>query len=145
MKKRILFLNETSSIGGAENSLFYLIKYLDKDKYEPVVVLPEDGVLAKRLRVINIKVNILKLPKSIFLSTSVFGKRLYNPLAFIKQIFNMVVSLLRLYKFVRRERIDLIHSNSMNANMWWAAPLGVLSKIPVVWHVRDILPDGNKK
>jgi len=143
--KKILYLNETASIGGAENSLLLLIKYLDKDLFKPIVVLPEEGLLSKRLKDIDVRVEILKLPKAVPLSSTFSGKRRYRITALIRHYFNTIISVSRLWDFIRKEKIDLIHSNSLNANIWWAAPVGFICRVPIIWHVRDILPDGNKK
>ena len=47
---RVLFLTGCTGRGGAGNSLFYLLKHLDPSVFEPVVVMPNEGVLKRQAR-----------------------------------------------------------------------------------------------
>ena len=47
--KTILYLHTGAELYGADIILLTLIKGLDKSKYKPIVVLPSDGPLIKKL------------------------------------------------------------------------------------------------
>src|SRR5438105_2117551 len=42
---RILFVNGTSEIGGADTDLLEITRHLDKRRFDPIVVLPYPGLL----------------------------------------------------------------------------------------------------
>ncbi|MXV73356.1 glycosyltransferase family 1 protein, partial [Candidatus Poribacteria bacterium] len=47
----ILYLSHCgSSIGGGEKQLAYLVTNIDRTRYHPLVVCPDDGVFAEHLR-----------------------------------------------------------------------------------------------
>lgn len=59
----ILYLSHCgSSIGGGEKQLAYLVTHLNRERYQPLVVCPDDGVFAEQLRGANIPTVILDLP-----------------------------------------------------------------------------------
>lgn len=60
--KKILFLHAGSEMYGADKVMLDLIKNLDKTKYNPYVILPEDGILVEALRAIDVKVSIVPYP-----------------------------------------------------------------------------------
>ena len=45
---RIAFLGKSASRGGSQRELSYIVKYLDKERFEPMVLLPEGGDLVGR-------------------------------------------------------------------------------------------------
>lgn len=60
MKKKILFYQHVSHVGGSSWCLLELIKELDRARYEPVVVLRDDGPLATELERISVDVYFQK-------------------------------------------------------------------------------------
>jgi glycosyltransferase involved in cell wall biosynthesis len=135
---RVAFFDHTAKIGGGEIALANLIKHLDRRAVYPIVLLSSDGPLADRLRG-NADVHVLPLSESV---TGVAKDSL--GLASLLQ-FKQAVILLRyvnqVASFLRKMDIDLIHTNSLKADIigGFAAKR---SRTPVVWHIRDrIEPD----
>jgi glycosyltransferase involved in cell wall biosynthesis len=58
-RKTILHLTHGRTYSGGEHSLYLLYKYMDRNKFEPVVVCLEDGLLRRRLNELGIKVHCL--------------------------------------------------------------------------------------
>ena len=59
----ILYLSHyRSTIGGGEKQLYYLVTHLDKNKFQPIVVCPNDGSYVHQLRQAGISTVILNLP-----------------------------------------------------------------------------------
>ena len=59
----ILYISHYRSIiGGGEKQLYYLLTHLDKNKFHPIVICPNDGDYVQQLRNANISTVILKLP-----------------------------------------------------------------------------------
>jgi glycosyltransferase involved in cell wall biosynthesis len=59
MKMNLLHLIHGKTYSGGEHSLYLLYKYIDRERFNPVVVCLEDGLLAKRLAERSIKVYCL--------------------------------------------------------------------------------------
>ena len=54
--KRILFMHQVSSIGGASYCMLSLVKAIDKSKFTPIVMLRSEGPLAGEIRKMGIEV-----------------------------------------------------------------------------------------
>jgi len=137
-KKKIIFLSSCVRGGGAGWSLYYLIKYLDRKKYEPVVIVPEPGIYEQMYK--EIKVRMLKAPHlpersaqqhfhRINLFTKFFGTCL-NTIGIIRTI-------VWVKKFAEEEDADLIYANNMLVKSIGAFA-GKLAKIPCILHIRNL-------
>jgi len=119
---RILYVNGTAHIGGAEVSLFNLIKNLNKDSFAPVVAVPSEGQFVDKVRALNVDVNITGLME--------FSR--YKGPSFLKATF-------RLASLIKKEKVDLVHANSI----YIAEQSLVAAKmagVPCICHVRDLAP-----
>lgn len=125
MPKKVLFLDHADIFGGAEQSLLLLIKYLDKEKYLPVVGLTANSPLAKQLNELGVETVTLKLPQL---------KGLKQPLKLLKTVWDGVKEVKAV---ILKEQIDLVHGNVFRASIYGALA-AFLAKKPFVWHVRDI-------
>jgi glycosyltransferase involved in cell wall biosynthesis len=126
---RILYLHTTSEIGGSDVSLVRLVERLDRRRFAPSVVLPADGPLVRRLEASGAAVTVMP---SLWKLTSRRGRLFLG--AFV---LHLPVAVAALARFIRRERIDLVHTNTIH-NLyggWAAARAGV----PHVWHIREIV------
>ena len=119
MRRRVLFVNTPSYIGGAEVSLLTLMRNLERDRFMPELVTSGHGPLLVRTRAADIPSLVQEFPW--------FSKR--RPWSYMGAIG-------RLTGMVRRQHIDLIHTNcdrSLRYVMWTSRIAGV----PYVSHVRD--------
>ena len=67
--KNILFIHQSAELYGSDKTLLLLLKHLDKTKFYPVVILPNDGPLKIELEKIKIEVHVapvLKLYRKMF-------------------------------------------------------------------------------
>lgn len=117
---RILYVHGVAQIGGAERELLTWLKFLDRERFQPYMVCPNDGPLPIRL-------NDLQIPY-----VSFFLPAWRNWL----QVFWRPLAILRLIKVIQRWHIDVLHVN----DYWWA-PLGILAGRltgrPCLVHVRQ--------
>ena len=60
---RILYVDHAPEMGGAERSLLYLMKALDRSRFEPVLACPPDSPLATEAAAAGILVAPLPLPQ----------------------------------------------------------------------------------
>lgn len=117
---RILYLHGEAKIGGAERELLTWLKFLDRERFQPYVVCPDDGPLGTEL-------DKLQVPHASF-SLSAWRKFFH--------VFWRPFAILRLIRVIRRWHIDVLHVN----DYWWA-PLGILAGrltgCPCLIHVRQ--------
>lgn len=121
---KILYLTHAPYIGGAEIALLNLLAYLDRERFQPIVLAPE-GELAQKLR--EIEVRWIPIPV-------LDGLNRYTLPRFLR-----VLSFLRSLLCI--EKPDLIHANT-NFSSEYAGVLSRLLSIPTIGHIRDIEPLG---
>lgn len=130
---KILFINSSNELYGADRSLLRLVKSLNREFYLPYVVIPNDieykGLLAEQLSQYNIQFIEEKL--------GVFRRKYLNFLGLGRLVLNTIKSTILVSKFVRNEGIDLIHSNSIAVIT--GGFVSYFCKIPHVWHIREIV------
>jgi glycosyltransferase involved in cell wall biosynthesis len=134
---RVLFLGHTAALGGGEIALLNLVRRLDRQKVEPVVLLGADGPLADRLSP-HAETHVLPL------ASKISGARKdslgIKSLLRVREIFELMVYIRRLVQFILANDIDLVHTNSLKADIMGGLA-GRLSSRPVVWHIRDRIAD----
>lgn len=135
---RVLFVDHTAAWGGGEVALLNLVTRLDRARFDPAVLLFADGPLKQKLDAANIATEVLRLSDSI---AKVRKDRLglgtlLHAIAGVRAMW----FILRLANRFRRDRPDLIHTNSLKADLL-AGLAGRLAGVPVIWHVRDRISD----
>ena len=127
---KILFYNHTGQIGGAERLLLLILGRLDRRRFDPVVICPAEGPLARMVAELAVPCETVGLLKARF---SWRITRLLSALASLRGAAGQL-----------RERVveaepDLIHANSVRAGLVaMAATIGL--GVPVIWHLHDLLP-----
>lgn len=125
-RQRVLYVNHTAELGGAEFSLLDLLTHLDRNRFEPVAVLPVRGPLLERVRALDVPVHTVPMRRL---------KRTKDPFVQIPSLVQWLLSRRKVAEIARRERIDLIHANSTTAFLYAAA---AAREIKAVWHERDL-------
>ena len=110
---KILFINHASNLTGASLSCLSLITGLGRG-YEPVFACRDEGPLIGRLNELGVRSYVLK------------NKGLLG-MSYIARFMNII----------REEKIDLIHLNTLTPFCKYGGIAGFLSKIPIVWVVRE--------
>lgn len=127
---RVLYVNQTAQVSGAEHSLLTLLRGLG-DAVEPVVACPE-GELAAMLREAGVEHRRIAGTRASF--------RLH-PLHTTRGLFDIARSALAVRRLVKRLQPDLVHANTTRA-----ALLALLARDrsgpPVIAHIRDWVPEG---
>lgn len=137
---RILFVHHGMGLGGAPLSLLYMVRSLDRQKFEPLVLfLHESEVvdLFKKNGIATIgPVNLMDFPH-----TKIWWLRWYHANTLIRAIIDTFKTI-----FVAAPRIytnyhpDIVHLNTSSL-IGWALAAHRLN-IPVMWHIREPLADG---
>ena len=130
----VLFFDHTARMGGGEVSLFNLVTNIDRTKIEPVVVLASDGELREKLRAAGVEVHVLPLGESVIevRKDSLSSARAVSG----AQLKQLLVYIWRLRGFMRARGAQIVHANSLKADLI-AAAAARLAGIPIIWHVRD--------
>lgn len=129
MPAKILYLQSTSEISGADISLLRLIEKLDAKRFQAYVILPSTGPLLQKYEAAGAKVIVLSEMMKLTSRKSLFYKLAYL-LLYPVAIFKMV-------RIIQTEKIDLVHTNTLhNLHGWLAA---FLTRRPHLWHVREIV------
>lgn len=122
--RRVLITQKYASLGGAQTSLVHHLELLDRNRFEPYVVVSNTGWLTSRLDEMRIPwslldfghwTNLLSIPRNIWL-------------------------ILQLRRLIRAQQIDLVH-----ANEHWVGPVSYfaarLAGVPTICHFRTGLSD----
>lgn len=117
LPRRILYLAQFPHIGGGETALIYLLSKLDRKRFEPIVIVPQNGQLSNRLH--KLSITTYSLPLELYLIRTFFV-----PGMSFKNIYQF-------FKLVKKIKPDLIHINHLNLAVY-AGIAGKLSSIPVV-------------
>jgi L-malate glycosyltransferase len=126
---RILFVNHTSTVGGAEQGLLRLVNGF-KGTHEVAVACPGTGALRERVEGCGVE--------SLTLPAFEASLRL-NPIQTPVGLARLGTGSLALTRMIRRFGADLVHANTPRAGLMCAIPRW-LGGPPVVVHLRDDLP-----
>jgi glycosyltransferase involved in cell wall biosynthesis len=128
----ILFVHHANDMYGADIGLLHTLKSLDTDKYYPIVILPSDmptGMLSVELDRLGVEYHVAPL--------GILRRKYLS----IRTIVPLTVELLKGVAFVRstaqRRGVALVYVNTFVTVS--GAIGGRLARVPVLWHIREIL------
>ena len=144
-KARILYLEMSTAgtIGGSHHSLYFLIRELDQNRYEPIIGFYESNELESDFRELGARVEILSGPAR-FRGLAPFRGPL-NVLNSLRRAFNsignfsvtVIATAMQRARWLRENRIDLVHFNNNPFSGDWILACRLLG-IPCVAHLRGI-------
>jgi glycosyltransferase involved in cell wall biosynthesis len=127
--KRILYVQPNNEVGGSDIALLRTIRELDRTHYAPVVVLPCDGPLSEHLLAVGAELHFAPMKQL---------RTLPSPRYQVSYLAQFAPAVRRIQHLIRRERIALVHTNSLYCLYGaWAARL---ANCPHIWHLREIPP-----
>jgi glycosyltransferase involved in cell wall biosynthesis len=132
-KTNILYLSHSAQLYGAEQSLLQLLKGLDRDRFSPVVALPQEGPLKQYIADLSIPVEIVPSIRA-WLTRRAGIMRLLHHIGLVPFL---AWSVWTLAKLIRRYHIELVHTNSLV--IIDGALAARLLGIPHIWHAREML------
>ena len=133
---KVVFLNATGQLGGAERVLVCLLKALrsEKPNWELQVVAGDDGPLIPLLADLGFKVEVLSMPQSL---VNMGEASTRNPLALIGAFFGAFGYRNRLRKLLTRDRPDVVQT--LNFKMHLLAACSTIPGGKLCWHVHDFV------
>jgi len=136
---RVLYMCPSATVGGAEVSLLDLIRNLPRDRYEPSLIVPEEGPMAEAGRGAGARVTPIRWPSAVMKTGR--ERSATNRLLALIAPFLLVPTIARTSRFIRKEGVDLVHTNGTKAHLGGGLAAR-LAGVPVVWHLRDVLAPG---
>ena len=128
-RRRIVFVQPNSEVGGSDIALLRMITALDRDRFDAVVVLPGDGPLVQLLRDAGAGIRLLPMMQLRTLPSLSYQTR------YLARFWPTVWALRRV---IRDEQADLVYTNSLYALYGGFAARA--AGCPHLWHVREIPP-----
>ena len=135
----ILFVHHRSELGGAPESLSYLIRELDRSQFEPHVYCPP-GPAAELFREAGAVVHTGAVSGFTHIWASTYRGRRW--LLFGRELVRLPSHVHQFRKTLRSQRFELVHFN--DSPLIPAAYLARREGLPVVWHLRSALPERGK-
>lgn len=128
-KEKILYLHSGAELYGADQILLTIVTNLDKNRFEPIVVLPNDGPLVKKLEEHQIRVEIIPYP--------IIRRKYFNGKGIINYIKEYFKSCKKLKEVVKREQISIVHNNTVA--VLEGIYLKKKTKIKLITHVHEMI------
>lgn len=127
--KNICFLSHTSELNGAELNLLQILERIDRQKFKPFLIVPQEGLFFDEANRLGIETEVI--PSKWWITEG--GKAWRQPIAWVcntRAVFG-------LSRWIKKKRIDLVFSNSS------ASSIGALSakrtNVPHIWYIHEIL------
>ncbi len=131
--KPILFVHSSNELYGSDVSLLELVRRLDRGRYAPLVVLPNDlpyeGQLGAALTGIGVDNRTVNM--------AILRRRYTTPQGLALLFARLWVGTYHLVRLARRHHIRLVHSNS--SAVLCGAFASAITRIPHIWYVREIV------
>lgn len=128
---RVMFCHFTADVcGGSDRSLYDLVTRLPRDRFEPTLILRRGDPLSADYRRAGLPVIERKF---------VPPRRALEPVKLLHYFARFLPSALTIARDIRRFRADVVHVNTL-FNVQGAVGAWLARK-PLVWHVRELVPD----
>ncbi len=124
---KVIFPFAGDSIGGSQISCVNIYKKLIEKRIDAFFVIHKDGNFKNFLNDNNIKYKYLPI-------NNLAGE---NP-SKLKILIRIVLNFYRIYKFIIKNNVDVIHCNTLSINLSWSLPT-LFAKRKIVWHQRQPL------
>lgn len=128
--QRVVYISATDELGGSDQSMFELVRSLDRERFEPHVVLPHRGAFVDRYRALGVPVHVVPLKKL---------KNTRDPRWHLSWLLQAPLRVLRLRRLFSSLRPAVIHVNSSVEVLAGVAAAGHRRRHGgrLVWHVRE--------
>ena len=110
----ILIVSHGAALGGSPISALNIGRYINKNKFNPIFVFGENGPIVEEAKKDGFKTYIVK-----------------------KRGFLNIPMMYDFYKIIKKEKIDIIHLNTLTSYYKYPAIVGKLLHKKIVWFVRE--------
>ncbi|MBR9975524.1 MAG: glycosyltransferase family 4 protein [Bacteroidetes bacterium] len=137
--RRILYVHHGKGIGGAPLSLLYLIRGLDRSRYEPTVLCIHESEAAELFRREGVE-TIVDERQHDFSHTNVLWYPWWQLPKLLLRAWQWPWSYVRARRLLRAGRWDAVHLNTSTLTAFGLAAKA--EGVRVVWHIREPLHPG---
>ena len=140
-RRKVIFVESASAMGGVQFSTLYLAQNLNRKKWKPVVVCPEEGDLTRACRDAGIETRVVSYPR--LWSTSIrIGRsnRLPNPFAWLWNLGLTWRAARRLKRFLVESAPVLVLTKGLESHFIGGLAARSLN-LPCVWHLQDFISE----
>ena len=127
---KVLFYNHTGQVSGAERVLLTTIGRLDPNEVTCTLMVPAEGPLAQMA--LDAGVNTIAI-------TTLNARFTWRPDLLLRYCKSSSRAIANFRRAIKDLQPDLIHANSIRGGLVAAVATAGL-KVPVVWHLHDLLP-----
>jgi glycosyltransferase involved in cell wall biosynthesis len=121
MKYNILYIQGVTIMGGAPRSLIELASRLDRERFQPLILTSHKGQFTRELADAGLEYRLVPM--------GMWRKGKNFPL--------IPFTLYRIYRLLKREKIALVHANTLWDNPYASLPADWCG-IPAVCHIRSV-------
>lgn len=129
MIRNILVVSHSAELNGAERTLLQILERIDRERFNPRVVLPREGLLGEEVKKLDIEKEIVPYKWWLTEKSEIWRQ----PFSWIWNIG----SVFRISRIIRRRGISLVCSNSSVA--FSGALAARIKRIPHIWSIHEIL------
>ena len=126
--KKILIAHSSNDLYGASKVIISIIDIFINNGFEVHLLLPNNGPLNNNETIKKTKLSIINL--------GVFRKRYFNFLGLINRLYFIIKSSLYIKKFLKRNQIDLVYTNT--STLISPSIAAKIYGIPSIYHIHEI-------
>ncbi|MGH9415318.1 MAG: glycosyltransferase family 4 protein [Terriglobales bacterium] len=139
LRQRVVYLAASGQVGGAERCLLSLLAGLDRERFDPAVVVGSPGPLLEMLEGQGMAAQMLPMPMPLRrLSRSAAGSPRAGARATVSPLWQAPAYALRLQRELTRMQPEVIHSNGMK--MHYFSAMLPTPGAALIWHLHDFPP-----
>ena len=128
MKNKILIPFVGDSVGGSHKSILEILDQLAELNVRFIILLhKKNGPLSVFLNEKKIKYDVLEI-----------GKLSGEKPSIINILITNLINFLKLKKYLKKNKITLVHCNDLRTNLSWSLP-SLVSGVPLIWHQRTLI------
>jgi len=133
---RVAFVEQASQLGGVEYSTLRVAQGMDKSRFQPVIICPEDGDLPRLARQAGLEVQIVSRPE--FYSVSYQWGRRYIPnlFGFLSTAVSVFRAARSLSEHLSNNPVDLMITKGLLAHFYGGMTARRLH-IPCIWYMQE--------
>lgn len=124
---RILYVHHNADTYGASRSLLRLLSKLPRNRFQPLVLLAQDGPLRTKLEDLGVEV--------VLGPVSLITRPVFRSWRILPFLVGLPLSVFFIWRLIRARQIDLVHTNT--GVILTSGLAAKLARVPHVWHIRD--------
>lgn len=129
----ILYISHLSELHGAERVLLLHMENINRERFNPFVVLPTDGPLRDRLNEIDIPTYIVPMKPWICPSGLSEERFIFSLATHLKDNISVLINI------IKEKKIDIVQTNT--STIIDGAIASALTSTSHIWHIHEILRD----